>query len=67
MRKFFVKENQIKNNQIEIIGEDVNHIKNVLRLSEKEKIKICDSQNEINYICEILTDLSGWLGRLYKN
>ena len=54
MRKFFVKENQIKNNQIEIIGEDVNHIKNVLRLSEKEKIKICDSQNEINYICEIL-------------
>lgn len=53
MRKFFVKENQIKNNQIEIIGEDVNHIKNVLRLSEKEKIKICDSENEKNYICEI--------------
>ena len=53
MRKFFVKENQIKNNQIEIIGEDVNHIKNVLRLSEKEKIKICDSENQINYICEI--------------
>ena len=53
MRKFFIKENQIKNNKVEIIGEDVNHIKNVLRLSEKEKIKICDSDNQINYICEI--------------
>ena len=53
MRKFFIKGNQIKNNQIEIIGADVNHIKNVLRLSEKEKIKICDSENQVNYICEI--------------
>ena len=40
MRKFFVKKNQINENIIEIIDEDVNHIKNVLRLSEKEKIKL---------------------------
>ena len=53
MRKFFVKENQINNDKIEIIDEDVNHIKNVLRLSVGEKIKICDSDNKINYICEI--------------
>ena len=53
MRKFFVKENQINNNVIEIINEDVNHIKNVLRLDIGEKIKICDSDNKINYICEI--------------
>ena len=53
MRKFFVKENQINNDKIEIIDEDVNHIKNVLRLSIGEKIKICDSDNKVNYICEI--------------
>ena len=54
MRKFFIKENQKTDNKIEILGEDVNHIKNVLRLTEKEKIKICDSDNKVNYICEIL-------------
>ena len=54
MRKFFIKENQINDNKIEIIGEDVNHIKNVLRLTEEEKIKICDFENKKNYICKIL-------------
>lgn len=54
MRKFFVNSNQINNNKIEIIDEDVNHIKNVLRLDCGEKIKICDSENLENYICEIL-------------
>lgn len=53
MRKFFVKSNQINGNRIEIIDEDVNHIKNVLRLAEGEKIKICDSENVQNYVCEI--------------
>ena len=57
MRKFFVKENQINEDKIEISNADVNHIKNVLRLSEGEKIKICDSDNKINYICEI-SDIS---------
>lgn len=54
MRKFFVESNQIKDAQIEIIGEDVNHIKNVLRLEIGEKIKICDKTNQINYIAEII-------------
>ncbi len=53
MRKFFVHENQICNQQINIIGDDVNHIKNVLRLKPSEKIKICDTDHAINYICEI--------------
>lgn len=53
MRKFFVKSNQINNDEIEIIDEDVNHIKNVLRLSLGEKIKVCDSENSTNYICKI--------------
>lgn len=53
MRKFFVNENQIYNNVIEIVGEDVNHIKNVLRLACGELIKICDMDNSINYISKI--------------
>ena len=53
MRKFFVNSNQINNNKIEILNDDVNHIKNVLRLENGEKIKICDSDNLKNYICEI--------------
>ena len=53
MRKFFVNSNQINNNKIEILNDDVNHIKNVLRLENGEKIKICESDNLKNYICEI--------------
>ena len=54
MRKFFVKSNQINGNYISIIDEDVNHIKNVLRLVIGEKIKICDKDNSKNYVSEIV-------------
>lgn len=53
MGKFFVKSSQIYENKIDIIGEDVNHIKNVLRLNNKDKIIVCDLDNSINYNCEI--------------
>ena len=51
MRKFFVDKNQIKNNIIEIINEDVNHIKNVLRLEIDTLIQISDGEK--NYISKI--------------
>ncbi len=54
MSKFFVKENQIYDNKIEIIDEDVNHIKNVLRLTIDNEIKICDQDNSKNYRCQII-------------
>lgn len=54
MRKFFVNCNQINDNRIFITDEDVNHIKNVLRLSIGEKIKICDKDQSKNYITEIV-------------
>ena len=54
MRKFFVESKQINDNQIIIDGEDVNHIKNVLRLAIGEKIKICDKDASINYVSEIV-------------
>ena len=40
MSKFFVESNQVNDNQIKIVGEDVNHIKNVLRLTINDEIKI---------------------------
>lgn len=53
MPKFFVNSEQINNNEIKIIGNDVNHIKNVLRLSINDKIKICDKDGHVNYNCRI--------------
>ena len=53
MPKFFVKNNQIENNTIQILGTDVNHIKNVLRLKENDEIEICDSDEQQSYLCKI--------------
>lgn len=53
MPRFFIKENQIQNNQITIIGEDVNHIKNVIRKQIGDIIEICNQDNEKSYKCEI--------------
>ena len=53
MSKFFVKTEQISNDTIEIIGDSVNHIKNVLRLKINEEIKICDIDTKKNYVCKI--------------
>lgn len=54
MYKFFVKENQIEESKIKIIGEDVNHIKNVLRLQPNENIQICNIDEEKTYITKII-------------
>ena len=53
MPKFFIKEENVQGARIEIIGEDVNHIKNVLRKNIQDKIEICNSENGQNYLCEI--------------
>lgn len=57
MRKFFVETDQILDDKIEIVGEDVNHIRNVLRLEVGEKIKIGDKASGLNFVCEI-SDIS---------
>ena len=54
MRKFFVENKNINGNVIIIDGQDVNHIKNVLRLNVGERIKICDKDNVKNYVSEIV-------------
>ena len=53
MPKFFVKEEQIKDNEIIILGQDVNHIKKVLRAKKGDELQICNSQNGENFLCEI--------------
>lgn len=53
MQKFFVDDNQIENDTINIIGTDVNHIINVLRLKQDDKIQICNIQTSKNYIVKI--------------
>lgn len=54
MYKFFVTENEINNDEIDIIGDDVNHIKNVLRLGIGEEINVCNINTSSNYLCKIL-------------
>lgn len=51
--KFFVDKNQISDNNIEIIGKDVNHIKNVLRKKENDKLTVVCKENNKNYIVQI--------------
>ena len=53
MPKFFVKANQIENNEIKIIGEDVKHIGQVLRAKEGEKVTICNIDERVSYITKI--------------
>lgn len=53
MPRFFVKTEQIKDNEIVIIGEDVKHIKNVLRKQIGDNIEICNQENGNIYKCEI--------------
>ena len=52
MHRFFVERNQIKEKQIQIIGTDVNHIKNVLRMKPQDEIVISDGENQ-EYTCYI--------------
>lgn len=53
MYKFFVKKEQIQQNEIVILGQDVNHIKNVLRCKIGDKIEITCIETEQTFLCKI--------------
>ena len=53
MPKFFVKTEQIQDEEIVIKGTDIKHIKSVLRMKEKDPIEICNMESQENYMCEI--------------
>ena len=52
MQHFFVTADQVEEEQIRINGTDVNHICNVLRMKQGERLKISDGNNR-TYLCEI--------------
>ncbi|MDO5292177.1 MAG: 16S rRNA (uracil(1498)-N(3))-methyltransferase [bacterium] len=52
MNLFYVNASQIEENHITIIGTDVNHIKNVLRMKHEEELMVCDCE-DTNYLCKI--------------
>lgn len=52
MYRFYITETQITGDQIHIVGSDVNHIKNVLRLETGDWIVACDGE-ATDYICRI--------------
>lgn len=55
MYQFFVKPDQINVNdkRVMILGDDVNHIKNVLRMKAGEEISVCNGQDGREYRCGI--------------
>lgn len=53
MPRFFVKTEQIEDKTILILGEDVKHIKNVLRKQIGDILEICNQENGKTYNCEI--------------
>ena len=54
MPKFFVKDEQVDEENIKIVGEDVNHIVNVLRLKKEDEVQICNANTNVNYIANII-------------
>jgi len=52
MQRFFVLPTQVKEGKVHITGNDVNHIKQVLRMKIGEQLEVCDSSGKI-YLCVI--------------
>lgn len=52
MYHFYTEKSNISDDYITIYGEDVNHIKNVLRMSVGEELIICDGEG-VDYHCSI--------------
>lgn len=53
MPKFFVKEEQIRDDKVIIKGQDVNHIKKVLRAKVGDELQICNKKIVENFLCVI--------------
>ncbi len=53
MPKFFVTSKQVNQEQIKIVGEDINHIKNVLRKKQGDQLTICNQDTLEDYLCQI--------------
>ena len=54
MPRFFIEPSQVRENRIVIQGNDVNHIKNVLRMRPGDELPLSDGQGT-DYFCRILS------------
>lgn len=54
MPKFFVNQEQIQENKIMIKGQDVSHIKKVLRAKIGEELEVCNTTTNENFLCNII-------------
>ena len=54
MPRFFVDRSQVKGEEIVIQGNDVNHIKNVLRMRPGDELSLSDGEG-MDYFCKILS------------
>lgn len=55
MYQFFVDASQITDSTVTILGSDVNHIKNVLRMKAGEEIAVSNGQDGKEYRCGIVS------------
>ena len=55
MQHFFVDKSNIDGKIITITGDDVKHIKNVLRMKPGEEISVSDGESDREYRCEIVS------------
>ncbi len=53
MHHFFVESSQVTGQSISIIGKDVNHIRNVLRMKPGQEIQVRTQDGAGNYRCQI--------------
>lgn len=53
MQHFFVEPSRIVGNEIRITGEDVGHIKRVLRMKEGEELSVGNGIDDTEYRCQI--------------
>jgi len=53
MYRFYITAEQVQDNEILITGEDVNHIKNVLRMRAGEQMILCDGEGT-DYLCRLI-------------
>ena len=58
MPRFFVNEDQILGDEIRLTGPDVNHIRNVLRMSCGEQLTVSDGRG-MDYYCSISELMAG--------
>ena len=54
MYQFFVEDDQIGEDTIRVMGSDVNHMKNVLRMKPGERVRI-SNQSGRDFLCSVET------------